>query len=81
MQSKHLFGFSLGKRNQGLLPLVCGADHRFHPVSCDCGQLKLSKSSILVVGSRGLGSPVALYLTACGAGYRKAMENTTISFR
>ncbi|KAH7687390.1 adenylyltransferase and sulfurtransferase protein [Dioscorea alata] len=32
------------------------------------GQSKLSKSSILVVGAGGLGSPVALYLAACGAG-------------
>uniref|UniRef100_A0A0A9E0A9 MOCS3-2 n=1 Tax=Arundo donax TaxID=35708 RepID=A0A0A9E0A9_ARUDO len=34
------------------------------------GQRKLSQSSILVVGAGGLGSPVALYLAACGvAGY------------
>ncbi|URE39854.1 hypothetical protein MUK42_06135 [Musa troglodytarum] len=32
------------------------------------GQLKLSKSSILVVGAGGLGSPVAMYLAACGVG-------------
>lgn len=32
------------------------------------GQLKLSKSSILVVGAGGLGSPVAMYLVACGVG-------------
>ncbi|KAM1041745.1 hypothetical protein TB2_030437 [Malus domestica] len=32
------------------------------------GQSKLLKSSILVVGAGGLGSPVLLYLIACGVG-------------
>ncbi|EAY87916.1 hypothetical protein OsI_09338 [Oryza sativa Indica Group] len=32
------------------------------------GQRKLSQSSILVVGAGGLGSPVAMYLAACGVG-------------
>ncbi|KAM1149381.1 hypothetical protein ACFX15_029822 [Malus domestica] len=32
------------------------------------GQSKLLKSSILVVGAGGLGSPVLLYLAACGVG-------------
>uniref|UniRef100_A0A0E0CSR6 Adenylyltransferase and sulfurtransferase MOCS3 n=1 Tax=Oryza meridionalis TaxID=40149 RepID=A0A0E0CSR6_9ORYZ len=32
------------------------------------GQRKLSQSSILVIGAGGLGSPVAMYLAACGVG-------------
>tara|TARA_Y100000590_G_scaffold170426_1_gene195067 strand:- start:445 stop:1197 length:753 start_codon:yes stop_codon:yes gene_type:complete len=32
------------------------------------GQKKLAKSSVLIVGAGGLGSPVAIYLTALGVG-------------
>ena len=32
------------------------------------GQKKLLKSSVLVVGAGGLGSPIAIYLTALGIG-------------
>lgn len=32
------------------------------------GQSRLLKSSILVVGAGGLGSPALLYLAACGVG-------------
>lgn len=32
------------------------------------GQANLLKSSILVIGAGGLGSPALLYLAACGVG-------------
>jgi len=32
------------------------------------GQKKLSNSSVLIVGAGGLGSPIAIYLTALGIG-------------
>jgi molybdopterin/thiamine biosynthesis adenylyltransferase len=32
------------------------------------GQKKLLKSSVLIVGAGGLGSPIAIYLTALGIG-------------
>ena len=32
------------------------------------GQKKLAKSSVLIVGAGGLGSPVAIYLAALGVG-------------
>ncbi len=32
------------------------------------GQKKLLKSSVLIVGAGGLGSPIAIYLTALGVG-------------
>ncbi|KAJ6809369.1 adenylyltransferase and sulfurtransferase MOCS3-2 [Iris pallida] len=42
------------------------------------GQLNLSKSSILVVGAGGLGSPVAMYLAACGVGCLGIVDNDTV---
>lgn len=39
----------------------------FYVVIC-LAQSKLLKSSILVVGAGGLGSPALLYLAACGVG-------------
>ena len=32
------------------------------------GQKKLLKSSVLIIGAGGLGSPIAIYLTALGIG-------------
>jgi len=43
------------------------------------GQEKLKKSKILIVGVGGLGSPVAYYLTAAGAGNLTLMDDDTIA--
>ena len=40
----------------------------FWSIECIAGQANLLKSSILVVGAGGLGSPALLYLAACGVG-------------
>ncbi|XP_072950373.1 adenylyltransferase and sulfurtransferase MOCS3-2 [Typha angustifolia] len=42
------------------------------------GQLKLSRSSILVVGAGGLGSPVAMYLASCGVGCLGIVDNDVV---
>lgn len=42
------------------------------------GQRKLSQSSILVVGAGGLGSPLALYLAACGVGCLGIMDGDDV---
>lgn len=43
------------------------------------GQEKLRKASVLVVGVGGLGSPIALYLTAAGIGTLGIIDNDTVS--
>ena len=43
------------------------------------GQEKLSKASVLIVGLGGLGSPVALYLTAAGIGRIGLCDNDVVS--
>jgi molybdopterin/thiamine biosynthesis adenylyltransferase/rhodanese-related sulfurtransferase len=42
--------------------------HLSLPEVGEAGQLKLKKSSVLIIGAGGLGSPVALYLAAAGVG-------------
>lgn len=43
------------------------------------GQAKLKKASVLLVGVGGLGSPIALYLTAAGIGRLGIIDNDTVS--
>lgn len=42
------------------------------------GQRNLSRSSILVVGAGGLGSPAAMYLAACGVGCLGIVDNDRV---
>jgi len=42
------------------------------------GQLKLKNSSVLVIGTGGLGSPVALYLAAAGIGRIGLVDYDTV---
>ena len=42
------------------------------------GQLKLKKSSVLVIGAGGLGCPVLLYLTAAGIGHLGIVDFDTV---
>lgn len=43
------------------------------------GQTKLKNASVLLVGVGGLGSPIALYLTAAGIGRLGLIDNDTVS--
>lgn len=43
------------------------------------GQKKLSQASVLIVGIGGLGSPVAMYLTAAGVGRIGIMDDDLVS--
>ena len=42
------------------------------------GQARLSKSSVLIVGAGGLGSPVSLYLAAAGVGRLGLIDNDAV---
>ena len=42
------------------------------------GQKKLLKSSVLIVGAGGLGSPIAIYLTSLGVGNIGIIDKDTI---
>ncbi|MBO7291675.1 MAG: ThiF family adenylyltransferase, partial [Bacteroidaceae bacterium] len=43
------------------------------------GQMALRKSSVLIVGVGGLGSPVALYLAAAGIGRIGIIDSDVVS--
>lgn len=43
------------------------------------GQQKLREASVLIVGAGGLGSPIALYLTAAGVGRIGIIDDDTVS--
>ncbi len=42
------------------------------------GQLKLKQASVLIIGAGGLGSPIALYLTAAGIGHIGIVDDDTV---
>lgn len=42
------------------------------------GQLKIKKSSVLIIGAGGLGCPCALYLTGAGVGHIGIIDYDTI---
>ena len=42
------------------------------------GQKKLAKSSVLIIGAGGLGSPASIYLTAMGIGKIGIIDNDII---
>ena len=42
------------------------------------GQKKLFKSSVLIVGAGGLGSPISIYLTALGVGKVGIIDNDNV---
>ena len=52
--------------------------HIILPELGGAGQQKLKKSSVLVIGAGGLGSPVLLYLTAAGVGRIGVIEDDVV---
>ena len=42
------------------------------------GQKKLLRSSVLIVGAGGLGSPISIYLTAVGVGKLGVVDNDNV---
>lgn len=44
------------------------------------GQLKLTQSSVLIIGAGGLGSPIAYYLCAAGVGHIGIIDNDVVDF-
>ena len=55
------------------------ARHLVLPGVGEEGQKKLLKSSVLVVGAGGLGSPALMYLAAAGVGRIGIVDNDTVS--
>ncbi len=50
------------------------ARHLLLPQVGEAGQLRLGRSTVLLVGAGGLGSPVALYLAAAGVGTLRVVD-------
>ena len=46
----------------------------------EAGQDKLLNSSVLIIGTGGLGSPVAMYLAAAGVGTLGLADADTVDF-
>ena len=44
----------------------------------ESGQEKLKKARVVIAGSGGLGSPIALYLTAAGVGTVRIIDNDVV---
>ena len=44
----------------------------------EAGQEKIKKASVVIAGAGGLGSPVALYLTAAGVGTVRVIDNDKV---
>ena len=45
----------------------------------EAGQQKIKNAKVLIIGAGGLGSPVALYLTAAGVGHIGLVDNDKVS--
>ena len=48
------------------------------PGICEAGQEKIKKARVVIAGTGGLGSPIALYLTAAGVGTLRIIDNDKV---